>query len=132
MEFCNYFKRVFIEKNSTSALSGKRVCISSLYEEYHFNEMMNIVSLLAKNGAKYSRNAFYCDIFVSYQLNGKQGVPYTCYRQKKVDIAREEGKIIDTMDISDLFKILGVQEDDLKVLDRSKLAFLRFKRPTNY
>ncbi|MBQ7760592.1 MAG: hypothetical protein IJ400_00920 [Clostridia bacterium] len=131
-EFSNYFKRVFIDKNSTSSLSGKRVCISSLYEEYHFNEMMNIVSLLAKNGAKYSRSAFHCDIFVTYQLNGKQGVPYICYRKNKVDIAKSEGKIIDTMDISDLFKILNVTEEEIKALDRSKLASLRYKKPTNY
>ena len=129
-EFTNYFKGVFIDKNPASSLSGKKVCISSLYEEYHFAEMMNIASLLAKNGAKYTRYAYGCDIFVNYSLIGKNGEPYKCYRSEKVASAKSEGKAIESMDISDLIKILNTNEENLKILDRSKLQGLRARKLT--
>lgn len=121
-EFSNYYKKVFVDKRSISFLSGKKICISSLFEEYHFNEMMNIVSLLASKGARYTRHAFGCDIFVSYSIFDKHGEPYRCYRKKKVDIAISEGKNIDIMDINDLMKILKVDIDDIRELDRSTLT----------
>ena len=50
-EFATYVNRVFVNRGTSSHFAGKKVCISALFEEYHFNEMMNIVSLLARAGA---------------------------------------------------------------------------------
>lgn len=128
LEFSNYYKRVFVDRNIDSYLCDKKVCISSLFEEYHFNEMMNIISYLAKNGAKYTRHAFGCNIFVTYDLLDKHGELYRCYRKDKVDLAISEGKNIEILDISDLLRILGVSYEDIQVFDRKNLAPLKKRK----
>ncbi|MBQ7353108.1 MAG: hypothetical protein IJW54_03790 [Clostridia bacterium] len=128
LDFSNYYKRVYVDKAASSYFQGKRVCISSLYEEYHFNEMMNIVSCLAKNGAKYTRHAFSCNIFVTYNLLDKNGEPYRCYRKDKVDIALSEGKNIEILDISDLLRILDISNEEIQVLDRKNLAPIKKRK----
>ncbi|MGM9645195.1 MAG: hypothetical protein ACI3XS_00695 [Eubacteriales bacterium] len=124
-EFSSYFKRVFINKKAVSPLAGKTVCISGFYEDYHFNEMMNIVSLLAKQGAKYTRNALFCDIFVEYEIvspNKESKKQYVCYRKKKAKKAESDGKNIQFMPIAELFSVLGTNEEKLKNLDRLNLS----------
>ncbi|MBQ7788732.1 MAG: hypothetical protein IJ398_03665 [Clostridia bacterium] len=127
-EFSNYFKRVFINRQASSRLCGKKICISSLYEEYHFNEMMNIVSHLALNGAKYTRHAYGCDIFVTCDLIGKNNTLYRCYRKEKALSAIDEGKEIKFIDINELFSILEVEENDLKELNKDSLAPLKNRK----
>lgn len=131
IEFTNYIKRVFINRSATSPLCGKKVCISSLYEEYHFNEMMNIVSLLALNGAKYTRHSYGCDIFVTCDIIGKNGEPYHCYRKERVENAIADGKSVEIMSINQLLSILNTDEESLKELDKGKLAPLKIKKLAN-
>lgn len=124
-EFSSYFKGVFINKKAVSPIAGKAVCISGFYEDYHFNEMMNIVSLLAAQGAKYTRNAFFCDIFVEYEIispNKDSKKQYICYRKKKAKKAEGDGKEIQFITIDDLFSILDTNEEKLKNLDRKNLS----------
>ena len=128
IEFTNYVKRVFINRGVTSPLSGKKVCISSLYEEYHFNEMMNIVSLLAENGAKYTRHSYGCDVFVTCDIIGKNGDLYRCYRKERVENAIADGKNIEIISTNELFNILNTNEESLQELDKSKLAPLKIKK----
>ncbi len=127
-EFTMYHKRVFVSYDANTALSGKRVCLSVLYEEYHFAEMMNIVSLLAKMGAKYTRNAFNADVFVKYEITSRGGTKYRCYREEKAQRAKNEGKDIEIIDIKDLLEILGTDEDKIKNLTRSNLTPIKVKR----
>lgn len=123
LEFSSYARGVFINKRSESPLCGKKVCISGFYEEYHFNEMMNIVSLLAQNGAKYVRNAYICDIFVTYDIFGSVNSKkqYICYRKKKARKASET-KSIEFITIEDLLEILNTDKEDLQVLDKKRLS----------
>ena len=130
-EFSLYQKRVFISRDVNTPLSGKRVCISSLYEEYHFNEMMNIVSLLAKMGAKYSRHAYGCDIFVKCDIIAKNGEPYRCYRLEKVLSAIDDGKDVQIINIDALYELLGVEPESLKELKRSNLTPMKVKKFAN-
>ena len=130
-EFSGYVKRVFINRGAESYLSGKKVCISSLYEEYHFNEMMNIVSTLAKNGAKYSRHSYGCDVFVSCDIIGKNGEPYRCYRKERVENAISDGRNVEIISLDELFDLLKINPDEIKELDRSKLAPLKIKNLAN-
>ena len=121
----NYIKRVYVDRKINSPISGKRVCVSGLYEDYHFNEMMNIVSLLAKNGAKYTKHIYSCDIFVTYDLFDKNGKEYQCYRRDKVNNAVLNGSKIDIITLNELYDILGVNEEEIKFLDKGSLAPLK-------
>lgn len=131
IEFSSYIKRVFINRQSESPLAGKKVCISSLFEEYHFNEMMNIVSALAINGAKYSRHSYGCDVFVTCEIMGKNGELYRCYRRDRAETAQSEGKSIEFMTINELLSLLNLDIDEIKELDRSKLAPVKIKKLAN-
>ena len=123
--FGKYVKRVFINKDTGSVLSGKRVCISSLYEEYHFNEMMNIVSLLAKHGAKYTRHAYSCDYFVEHTIVDKNGKDYRCYRRDKAQLINDTEREIKFISLDELLSFLNTSHGEISTLDRSKLAPLR-------
>jgi len=121
-DFAKYVKRVSIDRESPSLLSGKRVCISSLYEEYHFNEMMNIVSLLAKHGAKYTRHAYFCDYFVEYTITDKAGKNYRCYRKDKASLINDTEREIKFISLDELLTIFGVSEADISKLNRHLLT----------
>ena len=127
-DFSNYYKRVYVDRRSDSPICGKKVCISSLYEEYHFNEMMNIVSLLAKNGAKYTRKSNNCDIFVEHTIVDKNGKEYICYRKERLFEEGENILLPEFIPLEELLDILDVTEDDIAELDKSKLAPLKIKR----
>jgi inhibitor of KinA sporulation pathway (predicted exonuclease) len=124
-EFSSYQKRVFINKVTPSMLCGKKVCLSSLFEEYHFNEMMNIVSLLAKHGAKYTRHAYFCDIFVEYDITDKNGKEYRCYRKEKAQIINDTERELEFISLDALLDLLGTSIDKIATLDRSTLAPVR-------
>ena len=131
-EFGKYVGTVFIDYSSTSSFNGKKVCISNLFEEFHFAEMMNIVSALAKNGAKYTSKPYKCDIFVTHSLLNKQGEDYECYRLKKAKRCLEtEERTIEFISLDELLKALNLNEADISVLDRGKLSPARKKTPTN-
>ncbi|MBO5440603.1 MAG: hypothetical protein J6A53_08115 [Clostridia bacterium] len=122
-----YAKKVYVNRKSDSSLSCKRVCLSGLYEDYHFNEMMNIISLLAENGAKYTKRAYACDVFVTYDLIDKNGKEYKCYRKEKALNAIKSGSEIEIITFDKLLELLNTDENAIKVLDRSKLAPLKDK-----
>ena len=121
-EFATYIKRVFVNRVTASPLSGKQVCISSLYEEYHFTEMMNIVSLLAQCGAKYTRHAYSCDYFVKHSIVDKSGKSYKCHRIEKAELVNDAERKIEFLTINELLSLLGTDETTISTLDRSKLA----------
>ena len=124
-ELSSYAKKVYVNRKSTSPISCKKVCLSGLFEDYHFNEMMNIVSLLALNGAKYTKRAYACDIFVTYNLTDKNGNKYKCYRSEKAEKAINEGANIEIITLEELLEILNTDLESIKELDRSKLAPLK-------
>jgi hypothetical protein len=126
-ELNSYYKKVYVNRKSTSPLSCKRVCVSGLFEDYHFNEMMNIVSLLALNGAKYTKRAYACDIFVTYELKDKSGNDYKCYRKEKAEGAISSGSGIKVISLSELLEMLQTSFDDIKSLNRDVLAPLKDK-----
>lgn len=135
--FASYIKRVFVTRDPSSPLSGKKVCLSSLYEEYHYNEMMNIVSLLAKQGAKYTRHAYSCDYFVEYGIVDKNGKDYRCYRKEKAQLINDTEREIKFISLEHLLSILNTNSKDISKLDKENLApvkkskflSLRHKKP---
>lgn len=124
-DFAKYVKRVYLNKDCSSPLCGKKICISSLYEEYHFNEMMNIVSLLAKHGAKYTRHAYFCDYFVEYSIVDKLGKDYRCYRKEKAQLINDAEREIKFISLEELLTVLEVSIDDISNLDRRALTPMR-------
>ncbi len=130
--FSSYASSVSVNFSSISPLSGKKVCISNLYEEFHFAEMMNIVSELAKQGAIYTRKPYKCDIFVTHSLVNKQGENYECYRYNKAKRCVDLGeKNIEFISLEELLKMLDLKEPSIGILDRAKLAPIRKKTPSN-
>jgi hypothetical protein len=128
-EFDKYSSRVFVNFKAEGSLAKKKVCISSLYEDHHFTEMMNIVSLLAKNGASYTSRVQSCDVFVDYELTNSKGEIYPCYRKNKLEkFMATEGKEAEIISFDELLNMLGVTEDELSTFDKSTLAPLRRKR----
>ena len=128
-EFYKYSSRVFVNFKAETLLAKKKDCISSLYEDHHFTEMMNIVSLLAKNGASYTSRVQSCNLFVDYELTNGKGEIYPCYRRKKLEKLMEtDNKEVEMISFDDLLQALGVTEDELKSFDRTALAPLKKKR----
>ena len=131
-EFSKYAMSVFVEYSSSSVLCGKKVCISNLYEEFHFAEMMNIVSALAKHGVRYTPKPYKCDIFVTHSLLNKKGEDYQCYRYNKAKRCVESGeRSIEFMTLDELLKAINLSDVDISVLDRDKLSPVRNKIPSN-
>lgn len=128
-DFASYVKRVFVNRGSKSSLCGKKVCISSLYEEYHFNEMMNIVSLLAKCGAKYTRHAYSCDIFVTHSIIDKNGNEYRCYRKEKAQLINDTERDVQFISLDELLEKLGTSINEISTLERSNLTPIRKSKP---
>ena len=87
--------------------------------------MMNIVSLLANQGAKYTRHAYSADIFVSHEIVGKNGEPYRCYRKERAIDALAHGKNIEFMELDTLLILLEASKDEISTLDKNKLAPLK-------
>ncbi|MBO5374910.1 MAG: hypothetical protein J6A54_05645 [Clostridia bacterium] len=130
-EFNKYASCVFVHYSSDSPLSGKKICISNLYEEFHFAEMMNIVSELAKRGVRYTSKPYKCDIFVTHSLLNKHGEQYRCYRYNKAKRCSDSGeRKIDFISFEELLKALNLNEASLSDLDRDNLSPIRKKAPT--
>jgi len=128
-EFFKYSSRVFVNFKADSCLKKQKICISNLYEDYHFAEMLNIVSLLAKNGASYTSRVQSCTIFVEASLKNGKGEDYTCYRKNKLlNLMETEGKEVDIISLEELFARLNITEEQLKILDRENLAPLKKKK----
>lgn len=122
-EFFKYFSSVFVHYSSDSPLCGKKICISNLYEEFHFNEMMNIVSVLAEHGVRYTNKSYKCDIFVTYSLLNKQGEEYECYRYNKAKRCSDSGeRNIEFISFEELLKILNLTEADISSLNKASLS----------
>ena len=130
-EFFKYISNVFVHYSSSSPLSGKRLCISNLYEEFHFAEMMNIVSALAKYGVRYTQKPYNCDIFVTYTLKNKNDDEYECYRLNKALKCIESGeRDIQFMSFNELLELLNLNESEISELKRENLSHLRRKLPS--
>ena len=126
--FSKYVSGVFVDYSSKSEFSGKKLCISNLYEEFHFNEMMNLVSELAKNGVRYTPKPYKCDIFVTYSLKNKKNEDYECYRLKKVHNAINNGdKEIKIITFQELLDALNLKEEDLASTNKNALSSVRKK-----
>lgn len=131
-EFSKYFTSVFVHYTSQSPLCGKKLCISNLYEEFHFAEMMNIVSALAQQGVRYTQKAYKCDIFVTHSLLNKHGEGYECYRYNKAKKCVDTGeRNIEFISLEELLKMLNLDESGLSVLDKANLSPIRNKAPSN-
>ena len=124
-DFATYIKKVFVSRSSPSPLCGKKISISSLFEEYHYNEMMNIISLLAKCGAKYTRQPYACDYFIEYPILTGSGKIYRCYRKEKAQIINDTERPITFILFDEFLSILGTNTAEIAILDKSRLTPLR-------
>ena len=56
------------------------------------------------------------DIFVTYESFHEDGTPWTCNREKYVDIALSEGKQIKKVTFDEFLAMLGMTNDELESL----------------
>ena len=80
---------------------------------------------LAQNGAKYTKRAYACDIFVTYDLIDKNGKEYRCYRKEKAQIINDTERELEFISLDALLDLLGTSIDKISTLDRSTLAPVR-------
>ena len=99
-----------------SELRGKKICISSNYEHYHFKEMLEIVQSIVNHGGTYQREASECDCFVTFDLIDEMGNSKPCARLKSVNATIASGKSIEIISFKKLLNILGISEEQLASL----------------
>lgn len=115
--FNHFLKNVMPQGEiAPSELNGKKVCISSNYEHYHFKEMLEIVQRIVNHGGKYQPKASDCDCFVAFDLIDEIGDSRPCARLKCVNDEIASGRAIEIISFEQLLKILGLSEEQLSSL----------------
>jgi len=116
IKFKNTFHKLFINYKSTFPLKGNRVCFSYIYEEYHYQEMVNIVKHLAKLGVKYTQKFFLCDFYIDYSIS-TETKKYTCQRLDKIKKAKYHNiynNTIKVLSLDSFFNMCGIDDEVLK------------------
>lgn len=120
--FARYARRIKINRQSESVFNGKRISVSTVYEDKHFGEMLAIVARLAEHGARYVTRVTECDLYIEYKKQDKR-----CRRYRFLREAISKGKAIETMAFSEFIKAIGFTEEMLEeesVKIRAKLGAL--------
>ncbi len=106
--FARYARRVKINRGATSPFAGRRVSVSTVYEDKHFGEMLAIVARLAELGARYVTRVTECDLYIEYKKQDKR-----CRRYRFLREAEEKGKDIEIMGFADFINGIGFTEETL-------------------
>ncbi len=106
--FVRYARKIRINKHSDSDLCGRKVSVSTVYEDKHFGEMLAIVARLAELGARYVTRVSECDLYVEYKKQDKR-----CRRYRFLREAVSNGKDIETMLFADFLARIGFTEEQL-------------------
>lgn len=94
-------------------LTGKTLCLSNNYQNYHCRESFGLVRVLRDRGCRYTVKAEECDCFVPYTMVGPDGTERKCKKLSIVMDARARGKDIEIIEFPKLLEMLGVTEEEL-------------------
>ena len=83
-------------------LKGQRLCLSTVYEDKHFCEMMVIVERIGELGGKYVTRASEATIYGEYTVGDK-----TCRRRKVIEDRLAKGKNLTKKSFKDFISLLG-------------------------
>ena len=96
-----------------NCLTGKKVCITSNYQNTHYREMLNLVQLLKNCGATFVLKVTRCDVFVKKEVLNKDGLTKKCTRLESVYDQVKKGKDIKIITFEELLNILKIKEEEL-------------------
>lgn len=114
--FVQFLDNVQVTSEGSGKCKDKKISISINYECKHFKEMMNLVQIIKNEGGEYILKGSEADIFVTYESFHEDGMPWTCNREKYVDIALSEGKQIKKVTFDEFLAMLGMTNDELESL----------------
>ncbi len=110
---CNFY-------GAPPQLRGKRLCFTYSYEFEHYGEMCILVGLLAEHGARITRKAGECDIYVQCHDVSADGKRSRCRRRYVVDKRRSAGENVRYVRFETLLGWLGADEEGLTELAAQK------------
>lgn len=117
--------------DSNASLYGKTVCISAVYEEKHFNQMIFIAEKISSLGGKYTSVASNSDIFVKYDAIKSDGSQKKCPRYNKVMKEIANGKDITVISFLDFVNMLGISFEELVNCKKYKIDNSKIKPVEN-
>lgn len=94
-------------------LRGRTVCFSSAYEYTHYGEMCELVRLLASKGAKVTRKASECNLYVQCTVRRADGRLSGCHRKHLIDERIASGENVQKVWFATLLEWLGIDETTL-------------------
>lgn len=112
--FLQFLDNVQVTEKGSNKLKDKKISISINYECQHFKEMMNLVQIIKNEGGEYVLKGSESDIFVYYHSLRKDGTPRNCNREKYVDLAISEGKLIQKISLDEFLSLLGLTNKQLE------------------
>lgn len=112
--FHQFLDNVQITKEGKEKFKNKKISISINYECKHFKEMMNIVQIIKNEGGEYVLKGSETDIFVTFTSFHKDGSPWICKREKYIDTAISEGKMIKKISFDEFLTMLGITNEELE------------------
>lgn len=120
----NYDKyHVFLDNlkvKGSGILKEKRIAISLNYEHHHYKEMLNLASLLAKEGGKITNDCSKADIFVTYPSNEDT----KDYRKELMEKEVQKGKKVEWISLEELLQKLNWTEEELEKMPSPSFDFL--------
>lgn len=130
--FDTFLKRLKKMEKKNDSLGGIKFSVSLNYEERHFKQMFNIVSILHENGAKYVTKATECDYFVEYPMYNQYGEEKVCKKSKHVINAIEEGANIKIISFNELMDIIGITEEQLDEMPMISLECFKQRKQKSF
>lgn len=109
-------------------LRGRRLCFTYAYEFEHYNEMCVLVELLARLGARVTRKATECDIYVQCSGARSDGRNLRCRRRCITEQRRAAGENVRYIRFETLLEWLGTDERSLAELADRKRTGLDARR----
>lgn len=95
-------------------ISGKKLCFSFTYEFYHYKEMCYLVKALAEVGARVTRKASECNVYVRFDTHLPDGRIARCRRKQLVDQRIGDGERVSIIDFKTLLELLQLDEESLE------------------
>lgn len=100
-------------------LEGKRICLTTYYEERHFRQMVVLAQLICNAGGRYVVRLRDCNCFVEKKIYKADGEIRYCSRYDTVKRINKSGTRIDILSFEDLMTLLSVDEDDINQMSEN-------------
>lgn len=103
-----------------SKLTGTKICFSTKYEKENIKETLKLIQLLANHGCRYNTKVSGCDYYVASQedIESTEAEEHTRYYAAK---HRDDGHKVEILTIGELFRILGITEEELITMEMPKV-----------